>query len=135
MMMKINIEYENATEKKAIDNMLEVAYYACEQLVIDHMNFNVNVFVDDMSETTNGMVVECMDDGYFLILIRERDSLEDMIITLVHELVHVKQYLKDSLSDCIGDVNKIPYLEQWWEKEAFSKTVEIVKNYVHRKLN
>lgn len=133
-MLKIDIEYENSKEKKAIDTMLEVAYYACDQLIIDHMNFKVNVFVDDMVETTNGMVMEYMDDGYFVVLIRERESLEDMIITLVHELVHVKQYLKDSLSDYIEGVNTIPYLEQWWEIEAFDKTNEIVKNYVSVKL-
>ena len=134
MMLNIKIEYENCKDDKHVDSMFEMAYYAVDSLVIDHMNFEVLICVDDIEETVNGMVFENMDDGNFLILIRERESLEDMILTIVHELVHVKQYLKDGLADCISEVNRIPYLEQWWEIEAFAETNKIVRKYVENKL-
>jgi hypothetical protein len=51
-----------------------------------------------------------------------------MIVTLAHEMVHVKQYLKDNLAEHF--TYDIPYMERWWEKEAYAMEVEITKSII-----
>jgi Zn-dependent peptidase ImmA (M78 family) len=64
------------------------------------------------------------DENEFMIVLKERDEGQ-MMLTLAHEMVHVKQYLLDDLSDQFDE--KIPYMERWWEQEAFSKEVDLMK--------
>ena len=61
----------------------------------------------------------------FMILLKDGRSDAETMITLAHELVHVKQYLLDGLSEQ-WDAS-IPYMERWWEQEAYEKEVELTK--------
>lgn len=83
---------------------------------------NIHIFTDS-TISPNGACYRNSDDD-FMIVLKERDYGQ-MIVTLAHELVHVKQYLKDGLSDKWD--SSIPYMERWWEQEAYEKEVELTK--------
>lgn len=65
------------------------------------------------------------DETEFMILLKDGRSDAETMITLAHELVHVKQYLVDDLSNKFDD--SIPYMERWWEQEAFELEVALTE--------
>ena len=83
---------------------------------------NIHIFTDQTIKP-NGVCYR-NDETDFMIVLKERD-IGQMMVTLAHELVHVKQYLVDDLSNKFDD--SIPYMERWWEQEAFEKEVELTK--------
>ena len=83
---------------------------------------NLHIFTDQTIEPCG--VCYRADEKDFMIVLKERDQ-GHMMLTLAHELVHVKQYLKDGLSDKWD--SSIPYMERWWEQEAYEKEVELTK--------
>ena len=83
---------------------------------------NLHIFTDE-TISPNGACYRNSDDE-FMIVLKERDQ-GHMMVTLAHEMVHVKQYLLDGLSD-EWDAS-IPYMERWWEKEAYQKEIELAK--------
>lgn len=92
----------------------------CDALSIDVPN--LEIFTD---ETINrhGVCYHAGDNS-FMILLLQRD-LGQMMVTLAHEMVHVKQYLIDNLEEKFDST--IPYMDRWWEKEAFEKEVTLTK--------
>jgi len=92
----------------------------CDALKIDVPN--IHIFSDETIRP-NGACYRA-DDNDFMIALKERD-LGQMMVTLAHEMVHVKQYICDGLSEQFD--NSIPYMERWWEKEAFAKEVDLMK--------
>jgi len=45
-------------------------------------------------------------------------------------MIHVKQYMKENLGWFVDNRSYIPYLERWWEKEAFSGAVPLVEKFI-----
>jgi hypothetical protein len=89
---------------------------------LDIQKPNLHIFTDS-TISPNGACYRNSDDD-FMIVLKERDH-GDMMVTLAHEMVHVKQYLLDGLSDKWD--SSIPYMERWWEQEAYEKEVELTK--------
>lgn len=83
---------------------------------------NLHVFTDE-TISPNGACYRNSDND-FMIVLKECDQGQ-MMVTLAHEMVHVKQYLLDGLSEK-WDAS-IPYMERWWEQEAYQKEVELTK--------
>jgi Zn-dependent peptidase ImmA (M78 family) len=65
------------------------------------------------------------DETEFMILLKDGRSDAETMVTLAHELVHVKQYLVDDLSNKFDD--SIPYMERWWEQEAFELEAVLIE--------
>ena len=97
-----------------------VVHFFCNILKISVPN--IQIFTDQTIRPDGACYRNSDDD--FMIVLKERDHGQ-MMITLAHELVHVKQYLKDGLSKQ-WDAS-IPYMERWWEQEAYEKEVELTK--------
>lgn len=81
------------------------------------------------SESSFGLCIDENDDE-FLILVKEKDrKIEDIFVTIAHEMVHVKQYMKENLGWFLDNRCDIPYSSRWWEKEAFSSAVPLVEKF------
>ncbi len=97
--------------------------HMCEILGIDVPD--LHIFVDETIKP-NGACYQNSPDEFMIVLKDQADG--QMIVTLAHEMVHVKQYLKDNLAEHF--TYDIPYMERWWEKEAYAMEVEITKSII-----
>ena len=95
-------------------------HFFCDALGIEPPN--LHVFTDE-TIVPNGACYQNADDEYMIVL--NEHGNEPMMTTLAHELTHVKQYLLDDLAGCFD--TSIPYMNRWWEKEAYIKEVEMTK--------
>ncbi len=74
----------------------------------------------------------CLDESEteFILLIKENDrDIGEIFTTIAHEMIHVKQYMKENLGWFLDNRSNIPYLERWWEKEAFGNAVPLVEKF------
>jgi len=74
----------------------------------------------------------CLDESEteFILLIKENDrNIGEIFTTIAHEMIHVKQYMKENLGWFLDNRSNIPYLERWWEKEAFENAVPLVEKF------
>lgn len=74
----------------------------------------------------------------FIIEINGSLDKEDKIRTLAHEMVHVKQYAYDELNCEMTlwrgkkvDPDKIPYAQQPWEIEAWTKGDKLYRSFMN----
>ena len=74
----------------------------------------------------------------FNIEINGTISSEDKIRTLAHEMVHIKQYAYDELNGEMTmwrgkkvDADKIPYAQQPWEIEAWTKGDRLYRSFMN----
>lgn len=65
-----------------------------------------------------------------------KDSEEEMLKTLAHEMVHMLQYARGELNEEMSlwkgrkvDSDEIPYSEQPWEVEAETKGIELYESF------
>jgi len=85
---------------------------------------NLSIFVDETDQIkVNGACYQNSPDDYMIVL-KVQENEGRMIQTLAHEMVHVKQYLKNDLASHF--THDIPYMERWWEIEAFEKEEELM---------
>jgi hypothetical protein len=87
---------------------------------------NICIFVDDTIRV-NGACYQNDHDDYMIVL-KIQDEEGDMVQTLAHEMVHVKQFLKDDLASLFR--TDIPYMERWWEIEAYKKEIDLMKDLI-----
>jgi hypothetical protein len=99
-----------------------VVSFFCKALGID-VPENLHIFTDETIEIAGACYRN--DDEDYIIVLKERENVGDMIVTLAHELTHVKQYVRDDLERDF--TTSIPYMERWWEIEAYEKEVELTK--------
>ena len=109
-------------------NRIEHAFwFVARYLQIDKEDYSVTIDICDIVEENKGFLIDDLDKREFTILLKESLGIGHLIMTLFHEMVHVKQFIKDNLANEINDI--IPYLDRWWEKEAFYLTPLVTKAY------
>jgi len=83
-------------------------------------------------EADDGNLGLCIDEteDEFIILVKESNrNIGEVFTTIAHEMIHVKQYIKENLSWFLANRSNIPYMERWWEKEAFAGAVPLVEKF------
>ena len=113
----MNIKIEGILNEAFVQ---EVVIFFCDALGVSVPNLHI---FTDQTITPCGACYRNSDND-FMIVLKERDEGQ-MMVTLAHEMVHVKQYLLDGLSEQ-WDAS-IPYMERWWEQEAYQKEAELTK--------
>tara|TARA_A200000159_G_scaffold103594_1_gene96291 strand:+ start:3214 stop:3651 length:438 start_codon:yes stop_codon:yes gene_type:complete len=120
-------------QKHQREMIQKLAEWTLQELLPRHRKVEVTIRLKDL--TKEGVEGWCMeeDDRYFLVDVEKKQTLRDIVTTVVHELIHVKQYVKREMVD-FYDVKtqsrKIrwktsvygygtAYARQPWEKEAF----------------
>ena len=75
---------------------------------------------------------------YFIIEVNKNLNERERMMTLAHELVHVRQYAKLELNEEMNrwhgkfvDADKIPYIEQPWEIEAYDVGDKLFEDYIN----
>lgn len=129
--MHVDVYCEEISDNVHTSIIKEVVDFANTNLNIHEEDFKIEIFLDDIEEGTNGMLIDDIPNKKFIMLVQNGRHISHILMTIVHELVHVKQYIRDGLAEVGENIFKtVPYLERWWEKEAFEKTSQIIENYI-----
>lgn len=105
----------------------KLARFLCEELDIRPEKLTIVPY-----EVEDSNVGLCLDesDTEFIVFVREKDrNIGEIFTTIAHEMIHVKQYMKENLNWFLHNRYDIPYMERWWEKEAFSNAVPLVEKF------
>lgn len=109
---------------KLVENF---AVFLCREL--DIMPLKVTIAPYELDDGILGLCLDESDDE-FIVFVKEQDrNIGQIFTTIAHEMVHVKQYMKENLGWFLDNRKDIPYLDRWWEKEAFSMAVPLVENF------
>lgn len=112
--------YGKLKEKEVIDKAMSVA---CSLLNLPD-NLWINIELTNEYRSSGGCVHLDDEDGYMMfdIDINKRQSVKDIVITLLHEMKHVEQYATGRLDQdkWLGEPRpQVDYYDQPWEQEAY----------------
>jgi hypothetical protein len=125
--MKINI-HTDISCPSLVERFTE---FLCKELSINPTKITIASF--HCKENLGLCIDETQTD--FLILVREKDrNIGEIFTTIAHEMIHVKQYMKENLGWFLDNRSHIPYLERWWEREAFANAVPLVEKFARTAL-
>lgn len=129
--MRVDVCCEDVSDNAHTSLIKEVVEFANNHLDIHEEDFEIEIFLDDIVDGANGMLIDDIPNKKFIMLVKNGRNISHILMTIVHELVHVKQYIRDGLAEvCETVFQTVPYLERWWEMEAFEKTPQIIENYI-----
>ena len=127
-------EIENGTikQQRIIDDAMA--------FVAPLLNIPDNVLVEIilMRCASSGCIdMEEDEDGIhsFLIEINNKQSLEEIVATVFHEIKHVQQTISKRLDQCKWDGvdhSNTPYLDRPWEIEAYGFEEETCRQWTNR---
>jgi len=115
--------YTAYAKPKIITNKLmdKVVVFAC-----DFLDLDVDLEIE-FRGVENGGYVEFEEGEDVVVGINPKQTKNELIRTIFHEMVHVKQYVEGDLShensDNLwkGEVVDVPYSDRPWEKEAYEQ--------------
>jgi hypothetical protein len=83
----------------------------------------------DSDDGTLGVCIDESEDE-FIILVKETNrNIGQIFNTVAHEMIHVKQYMKENLGQLMYTCSEIPYMDRWWEQEAYSKSTILLEKF------
>ena len=101
--------------------------FVCKELNITPSKITVASY--DVGDQIHGMCIDESDSEYIILVNETERNLTEVFTTIAHEMIHVKQYMKENLSWFLANRSHIPYMERWWEKEAFTGAVPLVEKF------
>jgi len=119
MQFTTNIEYKGMTER--------FVGWLCSELDINP-SF---VMVEGQHVVGGSLLGMCIDEDVdrFIVIVKTGNrTVTDIFVTIAHEMIHVKQHIKQGLGDLLQGC-EIPYMERWWEIEAFQDSVKYVERF------
>ena len=119
MKFETNIKNPNLVEKFVL--------FLCEELQIRPSTILLASY--EVEDSNLGLCIDETESDFIILVKEENRDLGDVYITIAHEMVHVKQYMKENLSWFLHNRSDIPYMERWWEKEAFSMAIPLVEKF------
>ncbi len=131
-MIKVDIESSGDISDDVINTLYDATYFFIRQLIPQCARIRIDIIIDDDIELRDEGYLGCIEvlkPHHYEIYIDESLDLDEMVISLAHELVHVKQYelrelveLKNSALQWNGVFySNALYNDAPWEKEAFEK--------------
>lgn len=102
--------------------------FLCSKLGITPAKLTIATY-----ELADGIQGVCIDESEseFIILVNETErSITEIFVTIAHEMIHVKQHMKENLGWFLDNRSDIPYMERWWEVEAFSNSGPLIEDFV-----
>ena len=124
--------FVNGGSRKQRDVVYDVASFCYNELIPRIRKCEIEINIKKMK----GYEGTCIDtdDREYEIEVNKNQSLEDLCVTLCHEMVHVKQYVRKEL---FSDVNfyktREEYLNLPWEVEAYEKQEILYKKWLNTK--
>ena len=129
---------------KISKRQLQAINYFASRLLSHQLSRHLHIRISYRNVNTHwGMTI--VDDynasgkpRYFLIEVNKNLNERERLMTIAHEMVHVKQYAKMELNEEMNrwhgkfvDADKIPYIEQPWEIEAYDVGDKLFEDYVN----
>jgi hypothetical protein len=107
-----------------------LAKFLCDELDVTPSRLQIVPFeIDDSGDL--GLCLDESDDE-FIVFVKEKDrNIGEVFTTIAHEMIHVKQYMKENLNWFLHNHKDIPYMDRWWEKEAFANAVPLVTKFAN----
>lgn len=84
---------------------------------------------DEIDQGVLGLCIDVSEDDFLILVKTGNRNIGEVFNTIAHEMIHVKQYMKENLGWFLDNRSDIPYLQRWWEVEAFSNSVSLVERF------
>lgn len=109
--------------------------FLCKELDIQPKRITVAEW-EELESNILGLCIDESEDEFIILVKEQSRDLQDMFITIAHEMIHVKQHMKENLGWFLdnGSTHTL-YLERWWEKEAFRDSVPLVVKFAAHMTN
>jgi hypothetical protein len=108
--------------------------FLCKELDIQPKRITVAEW-EELESTVLGLCIDESEDEFIILVKEQSRDLQDVLITIAHEMIHVKQHVKQDLGWFLDNRGHIPYRERWWEIEAFRKSVPLVVKFAAHMTN
>jgi hypothetical protein len=105
----------------------QFAQFLCVELSI--RSVKVSIIPYEMDDNILGLCLDITDTEFTIFVKETNRDIGCICTTIAHEMIHVKQYIKENLGWFLDNRAHIPYMERWWEKEAFSMSVPLVEKF------
>jgi hypothetical protein len=119
MNLTINTPHEGLVQK--------FVEWLCKELQINPRG--LEIYAQDDLDGALGMCMDVSEDEFMILVKTKHRDIGDYFVTIAHEMIHVKQYLKENLGHWMDNCSDIPYMERWWEVEAFGESIPLVEKF------
>ena len=85
--------------------------------------------MDKNKDSVLGLCLDTSEDEFIILVKEEGRNIGQIFNTIAHEMIHVKQYVKENLGWFLDNRGHIPYIERWWEVEAFRNSAALVEKF------
>ena len=132
----MNVCYVNGGTKKQRALVEDVTWWFCKKYFSRFKSFDIEIDLVKIEGEVNGWCMP-VDKRACNVQIDKRQSGDDFITCILHELVHVKQYFKGELKDISALEQRwkgeshisIDYYNLPWEKEAYHLQEVLLKEW------
>ena len=106
----------------------DVAYWCVNRLMPRMKKLEIEIQINNLKDNAVGYCMMQDDNRTYEIEVDKKLDIEEMIVTVCHEMVHVKQYARNELG--INDKNDGQnYFDLPYEKEAYELQEILLKQY------
>lgn len=102
------------------------AEFLCKELSV--MPRELHIVGTDLDEGV-GQCIDIDEESYLILVKESGRRLEQIFITIAHEMIHVKQYMTQELGRILDEHSHIPYEDRWWETEAYERSVPLLEKF------
>ena len=114
--------------KKQRELVNDVAYWCVNKLMPRMKKLDIEIQINNLKDNAVGYCMMQDDNRTYEIEVDKKLDIEEMIVTVCHEMVHVKQYSRNELG--INDKNDGQnYFDLPYEKEAYELQEILLKQY------
>ena len=114
--------------KKQRELVNDVAYWCVNKLMPRMKKLDIEIQINNLKDNAVGYCMMQDDNRTYEIEVDKKLDIEEMIVTVCHEMVHVKQYARNELG--INDKNDDQnYFDLPYEKEAYELQEILLKQY------
>ena len=115
----------NKKQRKLVN---DVAYWCINKLMPRMKKLDIEIQINNLKDNAVGYCIMQDDNRTYEIEVDKKLDIEEMIVTVCHEMVHVKQYARNELG--INDKNDDQnYFDLPYEKEAYELQEILLKQY------
>lgn len=90
---------------------------------------SIEVHTQDDIDGVYGLCMDVSEDEFVILVKTKNRTVTDWFVTIAHEMIHVKQHLKENLNHWLHSCSDIPYMQRWWEIEAFGQSGPLVEKF------
>ena len=114
--------------KKQRELVNDVAYWCVNKLMPRMKKLDIEIQINNLKDNAVGYCMMQDDNRTYEIEVDKKLDIEEMIVTVCHEMVHVKQYARNELGINDNHDNE-DYFDLPYEKEAYELQEILLKQY------